>query len=184
MATSKVEVPEALAEGPGGVDAVRGMLEGMATRRAVLQQVTEAVANQPMAVGTATAGQIALVDQAWREMTARYGTLDAGGYAELVGAAPTTRSVASKARSKGLVGYQRGRRILYPCFQFDERGLRPGWREIVSPLREAGWQDEDIILWLAAPHGSLGRHSPVETLDSGQLDTVLAVVRAEASGVW
>lgn len=150
----------------------------------MLRHVTDAVANQPVAVGPATAGQIALVDQAWRDIEARYGSLDAGGYAELVGAASTTRSVASKARAKGLVGYRRGRKILYPRFQFDERGLRPGWLEVVAPLREAGWADEDIVLWLAAPHGALGRRAPVELLDQGQREKVLEVVLGEAAGVW
>lgn len=179
-----VQLLEYVARAPGGPDAVRVLLESLAARQGVLQHVTDAVANQPLPVGPATAGQIALVDQAWREIESRHGALDAGQYAELVGASPTSRSVASKARTKGLVGYRRGRRILYPGFQFDRRGLRPGWKEIIAPLRNAGWDDEDIVLWLAAPHGALGRRSPVETLDDGDRVRVLDVVRDQAAGVW
>jgi hypothetical protein len=168
----------------GGVRAVTGLLESMAVREDVIRHVTDAVANQPVPVGPATAGQIALVDHAWRGIESRYGALDAGGYAELVGASPTSRSVASKAKAKGLVGYRRGRRILYPRFQFDERGLRPGWSDVVAPLRDAGWDDEDIVLWLAAPNGALGRRSPVEALEEGARDLVLDVVRNETAGVW
>ena len=169
---------------PAGLGAVSGLLETLAVREGVLRHVTDTVANQPIPLGPGTAGQIALVDQGWRGIESRYGALDASRYAELVGAAPTSRSVASKAKAKGLVGYRRGRRLLYPGFQFDDRGLRSGWNDIVSPLRDAGWDDEDIVLWLAAPHGSLGRRSPVEALDEGDRDLVLAVVEDETAGVW
>lgn len=169
---------------PGGPRAAVLLLETMAVRESVLRHVTDAVANQPLPIGPATAGQIASVDQSWRGIESRYGVLDAGQYAVLVGASPSSRSVATKAKAKGLVGYRRGRRILYPRFQFDERGLRPGWADVVGPLRASGWEDEDIILWLAAPHGGLGRRSPVEALDAGDRDLVLEVVRNEAAGIW
>lgn len=178
MTTIEIEVPAGLADeadalraailelldtaAPGGLSAITGLLESLVLRESVLRRVTDAVANQPLPIGPASAGQ----------------------YAELVGAAPTSRSVASKAKAKGLVGYRRGRRILYPAFQFDARGLRPGWRDVVAPLRDAGWADEDIVLWLAAPHGSLGRRSPVESLNDGELALVLHVVRDEAAGLW
>ncbi|WP_028638567.1 hypothetical protein [Nocardioides sp. URHA0032] len=175
---------EQVARNPGGLLAVSGLLETLTLREGVLRHVTDTVANQPVSLGPATAGQIALVDQGWRGIESRYGALDAGGYAELVGSSPTSRSVATKAKAKGLVGYRRGRRILYPCFQFDDRGLRPGWSDVVAPLRDAGWDDEDIVLWLAAPHGSLGRRSPVEALDDGDDDLVLGIIRDETAGVW
>jgi hypothetical protein len=179
-----VQLLRHLAQAPGGPAAVTGLLESLVVREDVLRHVTDTVANQPVSIGPGTAGQIALVDQAWREIESRYGALDSGQYAQLVGASPTSRSVATKAKAKGLVGYRRGRRILYPGFQFDERGLRPGWNDVVAPLRNAGWDDEDIVLWLAAPHGSLGRRSPVEALDNGDRDLVLGVVRDETAGVW
>lgn len=179
-----VEVLQSVVHAPGGLSAVRGLLESLAVREGVLRHVTDTVANQPLPVGPATAGQIGLVDQAWRKIESRYGALDAAQYAQLVGASPTTRSVASKAKAKGLVGYRRGRRILYPGFQFDERGLRSGWNDIVAPLREAGWDDEDIVLWLAAPHGALDRRSPVEALDDGDRSLVIGAVKDKAAGVW
>lgn len=202
MATIEIEVPVELAQdaedlrgavvdlvdhlvrSPGGVTAAVALLETLAVRESALRHVTDSVANQPVPVGPATAGQIALVDQAWRGIESRYGALDAGQYSELVGASPRSRSVATKAKAKGLVGYRRGRRVLYPGFQFGERGLRPGWNDVVAPLRAAGWDDEDIVLWLAAPHGALGRRSPVEALDDGDRGLVLDLVRDEAAGVW
>ncbi|MFP5347022.1 MAG: antitoxin Xre/MbcA/ParS toxin-binding domain-containing protein [Actinomycetes bacterium] len=54
----------------------------------------------------------------------------------------------------------------------------------MSPLRDAGGDDEDVVLWLAAPNAALGRRSPVETLDDGDRGLVLDVVRNEAAGVW
>lgn len=179
-----VHLLEHVVRAPGGLGAVSGLLESLAAREDVLRHVTDTVANQPVPIGPATAAQIALVDQTWRGIESRYGALDAGRYAELVGASPTSRSVASKAKAKGLVGYRRGRRILYPGFQFDERGLRPGWNDIVGPLRDAGWDDEDIVLWLAAPHAVLSRRSPVEALDDGDRGLVLDVVRDATAGVW
>ena len=183
-AVELVQLLDHLVRSPGGLGAVAGLLENLAVREGVLGHVTDTVANQPVSVGPATAGQIALVDQAWRGIESRYGAVDAGRYAELVGASPTSRSVASKAKARGLVGYRRGRRILYPGFQFDERGLRRGWNDVVAPLRAAGWEDEDIVLWLAAPHGALGRRSPVEALDDGDRSLVLEVVKDETAGVW
>lgn len=183
-AAELVHLLEYVVRSPGGLGALAGLLESLAVREGVLRHVTDTVANQPVPVGPATAGQIALVDQAWRGIESRFGALDAGGYAELVGASSTSRSVASKAKARGLVGYRRGRRILYPGFQFDERGLRPGWNDVVAPLRAAGWEDEDIVLWLTAPHGALGRRSPVEALDEGDRGLVLEVVKDETAGVW
>jgi hypothetical protein len=183
-AAQLVQLLQSLVRSPGGLGTVVVLLENLAVREGVLRHVTDAVANQPVPVGPATAGQIALVDQAWRGIESRYGALDAGQYAELVGASPTSRSVASKAKAKGLVGYRRGRRILYPGFQFGERGLRSGWNDVVGPLRAARWDDEDIVLWLAAPHGALGRRSPVEALDEGDRSSVLELVRDEAAGMW
>lgn len=179
-----VQLLNYLAHSPAGLDSVAGLLENISLREDVLRHVTDAVANQPLPVGPATAAQIASVDQAWREIESRYGALDAGEYAELVGASPKSRSTASKARGKGLVGYRRGRRILYPRYQFDQRGIRSGWSEVVAPLRNAGWDDEDIVLWLAAPNGALGRRSPIEALDNGERDLVLRVVEDQTSGVW
>lgn len=179
-----VSLLQNLARRPGGLDSVVLLIDSLAVREGVLRNITDAVSNQPVAVGAASAGQIALVDQAWRNIEARYGVVDAGGYAELVGLSPTSRSAASKAKSKGLVGYRRGRRILYPAFQFGERGLRSGWNDIVSPLRNAGWDDDDIVLWLAAPHGALGRRSPVEALDDGDDGLVREVVADETAGIW
>lgn len=40
------------------------------------------------------------------------------------------------------------------------------------------------MLWLAAPHGRLGRRSPVEALEDGDRELVLAVIRDEGAGVW
>ncbi len=182
--THLVHLLDHLARSPGGLADVVVLLENLSVREQVLRHVTDAVANQPQAVGPATAAQVAMVDQAWRDIQERYGTLDAGQYADLVGASPTSRSVASKARAKGLVGYRRGRKVLYPRFQFDQRGLRSGWIDLVAPLRAAGWEDEDIILWLAAPHGALGRRSPIEALEEGDRSLVLDVVTDEVAGIW
>lgn len=179
-----VDLVEAAAQLPGGLSGTTDLLEQLAARRQSVARIAEAVAAQPVPVGVATAGQVALVDERWRRIEERYGVVDAGGYAVLVGAARTSRSVASKARAKGLVGYRRGRRILYPRFQFDRRGLRPGWSEVVQPLRDSGWDDEDIVLWLAAPHGRLGRRSPVVALDDGDRDAVLSVIHDAGAGVW
>ncbi len=138
--TGLVQLLEYVVRTPGGLAAVTGLLESLVVREGVLRHVTDTVANQPVPVGPATAGQIALVDQAWRGIESRYGALDAGRYAELVGASPTSRSVASKAKAKGLVGYRRGRWILYPGYQFHERRLRPGWNDVVARGAELGVQ--------------------------------------------
>lgn len=145
MVVSRVE-----AEVPDGGELssedARRVLQAVSTHRSALRRVESTVSALPLGVGPASLAQLALVDQKWREIEQTYGVLDATGYARLVGASPTTRSVATKARARGLLGYRRGHRVFYPGFQLTEHGLRPGWGEIVAPLREAGWEDEDIIL--------------------------------------
>lgn len=159
------------------------LIEAMSSRSNVLQHVTNAVANQPAGLGPATTAQIGLVDQRWREIEDKYGVVDAGEYAEWVGGSPTNRSLASKARKRGLLGFRRGQKVLYPRFQLDARGIREGWQQMVAPLRNAGWDDEDIILWLVSPNGGLGRETPLEIFEADR-GRLLKVVGDEAAGLW
>ncbi len=80
---------------------------------------------------------------------------------------PHNRSeYASALRRAGrLLGVRRGRRLVFPDFQFDEQ-LRPrrGIEKVLSVFREAGWSAESVALWFTAPHGYLDDEEPAVVL--------------------
>lgn len=73
------------------------------------------------------------------------------------------------------------KRVMESIIEDERAKLLPG---VEAPLRDTGWDEEDIALWMAAPHGSLGRRSPNEALNDGDRELVINVVKQVASGVW
>lgn len=52
---------------------------------------------------------------------------------------------------------------------------RPDVDEVVTPLRDAGWTEDDIRLWVGSPTGWLDGRIPVEILDSDRRAVAEAV---------
>ncbi len=142
---------------PDGMDArqLTELAQAVSGRLKAVQHVQSAVASLPHALGPATLAQIGMVDSLFRTVEAEHGVLTSAEFAELVGGSPTSRSLATRARKRGMVGFARQGRLLYPAFQITRNDLDPTIGALSSRLRAAGWSDEDIILWWVSPNGWL-----------------------------
>lgn len=180
MSTTEVPVPEGMtAEG------VRRLVQHVAASRSAVARVSSLMEQQEAEIGPATSAQLASVEHLWRHLLDRYGIYDAADIATLRGAKPGSRSVATNlAKRDGLIGFMRGRSKVYPTFQFKGRGVHPNWRAVSAPLVEAGWDDEDILLWMVSPNAALDGREPAALIDEGDAGPLRAVVAREALGVW
>lgn len=172
---------------PAGITASawKRCLTGIARNRAAVAHIAAVMEQEEAEVGPATAGQLAAVEHLWRHLMKRYGVYSARDIAELRGAKATNRSLASKlAKKEGLLGYTRGRAKVYPRFQFKGQLVHPNWNAVSAPLTEAGWDDEDILLWMVAPSPALDGHEPAELIDTPRAAEVIQLAEREALGVW
>ena len=117
--------------------------------------------------GPATLVAIREREAAWRDLETRYGLLSAPELADRAGSGSRNRSEYASAlhRAGRLLGVRRGRRLVFPGFQFDKH-LRPrrGIEEVLAVFREAGWSEESVALWLTAPNGYLDDEEPAVVL--------------------
>jgi len=65
-------------------------------------------------------------------------------------------------------------RPVYPVFQFNGRRQRPGLATVVRALARSV-QPTTAASWLTAPNPQLAGRRPVDALDDGDLDNVVAV---------
>jgi hypothetical protein len=118
-------------------------------------------------LGPATLVAIHEHEAAWRDLETRYGLLSASDLADATGSGSRNRSEYASAlhRAGRLLGVRRGRRLVFPGFQFDEH-LRPrlGIGKVLSVFREAGWSAESVALWFTAPNGYLDDEEPAVVL--------------------
>ncbi len=117
--------------------------------------------------GPATLVAIREREAAWRDLETRYGLLSAPELADRAGSGSRNRSEYASAlhRAGRLLGVRRGRRLVFPGFQFDKH-LRPrrGIEEVLAVFREAGWSEESVALWFTAPNGYLDDEEPAVVL--------------------
>ncbi len=178
MTTTEVRIPDGMT-----ADAVNSLLDHVATSRTAVARIAAALRDAE--VGPATAAQLAAVEQRWRHLIDRYGVYDAHEIATLRGAKPGNRSVATNlAKRGGLIGFTRGRAKVYPRFEFRGGDVHPAWRAVSAPLVDAGWDDEDILLWLVSPNAALDGREPAALIDARDPSELVAVVEREALGVW
>lgn len=62
--------------------------------------------------------------------------------------------------------------------------MHPNWKAVSAPLTHAGWDDEDILLWMVAPNPALDDHEPAELIDTPRTTQLLQLAEREALGVW
>lgn len=69
------------------------------------------------------------------------------------------------------IALKRGNTFVYPGFQFDPASGRV--RQVVPALkamaRRAGWDEEDLVLWLCTPSRYFSDERPVDHLDDNDL---------------
>ncbi|MHB8313395.1 MAG: hypothetical protein ACYDD0_08870 [Candidatus Dormibacteria bacterium] len=157
-----VELPESMS--PTLAEALVRELLATAETAGKLGATLQAGAKLP---GPATLVAIHEREAAWRDLETRYGLLRAAELADTAGSGSRNRSeYASALRRAGrLLGVRRGRRMMFPGFQFDEH-LRPrrGIEKVLSVFREAGWSAESVALWFTAPNGYLDDEEPAVVL--------------------
>jgi len=169
MAASRVLVPE-------GMDPrhAQRTLDLLAAHEGALHRIESALANEGAATAPSTAAMLAALDAKWRSIDVDYGVYETHEVATLVGV--TNRSSVHRLReTRGLVAYKRANRRLYPAFQF-HRGRAVDLRPLTTPLREAGWSDEDIVMWLISANGHTPRNEP-------PVRALVAAIGHTASGV-
>lgn len=131
--------------------------------------------------------QRAMVMNRWRHLIDEYGTLDL----DQARAAchpnhdhgDDLRHDASGALPPEVLGFVWKQGVLYPRFQFDKAGINRGWRDVAGGLLAAGWDAEDILLWMVSPNGRVSGREPVSLLDT-DFDTLRRLITQEAKGVW
>ncbi|GFZ86809.1 hypothetical protein [Nesterenkonia alkaliphila] len=172
---------------PGKLDPreARALAESALRKRAQLDDFVQSVELKPDLVHPAVAWHVVAADHRWRELMHKYGVFTSTEIALLRGANPKNRSVATNlAKREKLLSFIRGGRKLYPRFQFKGSSAHPSWKSIVTPLLDAGWQDEDILLWMTSPNGSLEGKIPADLLNASDVDRVIADAEDEAKGIW
>lgn len=188
MAASRVLVPE-------GMDPrhAQRTLDLLAAHEGALHRIESALANEAAATAPATAAMLAALDAKWRSVEIDYGVYETAEVAALIGV--TNRSSVHRLReTRGLVAYKRANRRLYPAFQF-HRGRALDLRPLTTPLREAGWSDEDIVMWLISANGHTSRNDPpvhalvaaIARTDSGVAEVpehLADLARAAAAPAW
>ncbi|WOQ17101.1 hypothetical protein [Raineyella sp. W15-4] len=179
MTTVTTSVPEGLTR-----EQYEAFLAQFADTRAAINRVAAALEAQEQPVGPNTAAQLSQVELLWRHLIETYGVYTSADIATLRGGSPTSRSIATTlAREYGLIGFRRGRPKVYPRFEFLGRNPHPRWREIVTPLRESGVDDEEILLWMVSANPYLGGAEPAALLEHAP-ERVAALTAEEASGRW
>lgn len=186
-AIQRAELTEIPVEVPFGTDpaVVRDFLRRTFASSAAIERVATALMHEGAEVGPATAAQLAQVEHLWRHLIESYGVYTSVDIATLRGTNPRNRSAATNlAKREGLIGFRRGNAKVYPVFEFRGTNAHPRWRDIASPLRAAGWEDDDILLFLVSPHPALDGSEPAALIDTDDVDRVVGVVEREAQGVW
>jgi len=111
-------------------------------------------------------------DNVWRDIDEEFGLLTSAEVAKAIGAKSQNRYVVSDLRQKGkLLGVRRLNAYRYPGFQFKSDGtIHPAISDLASAMREGGWSEEGVIIWLCSPSRAFtdgGR--PVDHLDDPKL---------------
>lgn len=135
--------------------------------------------------GGRVAAQAAAVEALWRHLEAKYGAYTTHEVAVLCGADPKNHRIVTRlAESHRLIAYTTSGVKRYPRFEFSRGMPHPCWQEVVQPLATAGWDDDDILLWMVSRHPALSGREPAELIDTGQVGDVIRLACDDAAGVW
>lgn len=187
MAVQRAELEEIAVEVPVGMDpqVLQAFVRNALASSAAVERVATALMHEGTKVGPGTAAQLAQVEQLWRHLIDAYGVYTSTDIARLRGGSPGNRSTATHlAKREGLIGFRRGNAKVYPVFEFKGRHAHPRWKDVAGPLRAAGWDGEDVLLFLVSPHHALGGREPAALIDTVEVEAVIGVVEREAQGVW
>jgi hypothetical protein len=159
-----VNIPDEL--DPGQTQA---WLQSLVSEKASIARLRATTASQEHPPRPGIMHQIGRIEAAWRAIGKRYGLLEADDVARLMGApGSSVRTwIHNQRRRNGLLAVRRGGRNIYPGFQFTADGrIHPWLRPVTSQLLDAGWTEEAVLLWLAAPTSQLSGQTPLEVVDA------------------
>ncbi|TFC83312.1 hypothetical protein E3T23_02785 [Cryobacterium cheniae] len=144
------------------------------------------MAANPTAVSPQLARSLQATENMWRSISAEYGLLTSGQVAELLGASPSNRTLASRRRAAHqIAGVVRRNAVLYPAFQFDrsQGTILPVMAQIIRLAAATGWHEKDLLLWICSPTTSFeGQDRPVDHFHDP--DSVLAAAKAQFEAQW
>ncbi|MCL4445985.1 MAG: hypothetical protein M1134_03780 [Actinobacteria bacterium] len=108
--------------------------------------------------------------------------LDTAQVVALVGSINDRKGIDRRRRRGQLLGWRSGARTLHPDWQFDalRAETRPGLVSVIAALREAGVGAESADALMRAPRDDLGGRSLASLFASGQVDTVVRLIRSSA----
>ena len=145
-----------------------------------------AMAANPTAVSPQLARSLQATENMWRSISAEYGLLTSGQVAELLGASPSNRTLASRRRAAHqIAGVVRRNAVLYPGFQFDrsQGTILPVMAQLIRLAAATGWHEKDLLLWSCSPTTSFeGQDRPVDHFHDP--DSVLAAAKAQFEAQW
>ncbi|GAB4100532.1 hypothetical protein [Sinomonas halotolerans] len=154
------------------------------THPAVPRSVHAAAASKRGTASPQLARALMATENVWASVEGEFGLLTSTGVAELIGSRGKGRSFAADQRGAGrIVGVRRRGVYLYPGFQFDRaRGrVLPVVQDLAAAAREAGWDGEDLVLWLVSPSGYFGGARPVDRLDD---EAIVERLRQASTVQW
>ncbi|HEX3947346.1 MAG TPA: hypothetical protein VHW47_06550 [Acidimicrobiales bacterium] len=108
------------------------------------------------------------------------GALDTAEVVALVGPLNDRRAVDRRRHRGQLLGWRAGARTLHPDWQFDARRgeTRTGLPMVLAALAEVRADPEAMDQLMRAPREDLGGRTLADLFGAGQLETVVALVRA------
>jgi hypothetical protein len=136
-------------------------------------------------LGPAAHEQMRLNAEARQQFLQEWPCLTSAEVADLVGSTASNRAAAAHkllARRAVFAVTYKGRKHLYPAFQFDETQGKPraGLEEALRRLRGAGLRGWELAFWFTEPNGWLDDDARPVDLLAGNPDAVVAAAGHEA----
>ena len=168
MAQVSIDVPDGLTPEV----AKRVATEAVQTRAAT-GRVEAVLSRSEGRVGPGMLAQVALHDEAWREVEERWGMLSADEVTVATGGKKGSASAhtSNLRRRRGLAGVKRDGALRYPGFQLVAHGasrfeVAAAWSALVHSLTPAGWDPADVLMWAASPNTWLDGGTPAEEIQA------------------
>ena len=124
-------------------------------------------------------------ESAWHDIDAAGGRYTAAEVLEMVNIHAGGQVLLRRLRVEGhLFSVKRGAAYIYPRFQFDpeSRLILPVIADLIVFSVNAGWSQEELLLWLCSPSGYFRGGRPAEHL--GDPSLVLERARTAAAVQW
>ena len=132
------------------------------------------------------ARSVQATQNAWARIEAEFGLLTSSQVAEVVGAKPSNRMLASRKRAAHLIaGIVRRKALRYPGFQFDRvhGTILPLMGRLIGLAVANGWTEHDLLLWLCGPTTFFEEEDrPVDHFHDP--DSVIAAATSEFETQW